>query len=148
MMRDDGIGVVAARALQQQALGEGVRVLDLGMDAFELVYEMQDVPRVIIIDAVSTGGEPGKVYQFTPDDARSVNSRTSSLHGIDLLDALELAKATKVSPQVMIVGVEPHEVAPGQNLSPVVASRVPEVVVVVKRLIGDEAVWSAGHGGS
>lgn len=142
MMRDDGVGVVAARALQGESLGEGVRVVELGARGLDLICEMEGVTRVIVIDAVKTGGEPGSIYRFTPEEARSVNSRTSSLHGIDLLDVLELAAVTKIRPQVVIVGVEPEEVAPGQSLSEAVRSRVAQVVEVVKDLIDDEASWS------
>ena len=142
MMRDDGVGVVAARALQGESLGEGVRVVELGARGLDLICEMEGAARVIVIDAVRAGGEPGSICRFTHEAARSVNSRTSSLHGIDLLVVLELAAATKIRPQVVIVGVEPEEVAPGQSLSEAVRSRVAQVVETVKDLIDDGTIWS------
>jgi len=141
MMRDDGVGAVAARALQGESLGEGVRVVELGARGLDLICEMEGAERVIVIDAVRAGGKPGSICRFAPEEARSVNSRTSSLHGIDLLDVLELAAVTKIRPQVVIVGVEPEEVTPGQSLSETVRSCVPQVVEVVKDLINDEASW-------
>lgn len=139
MMRDEGVGVAVARALRAERLGPEVRVLELGTRGFDLIYEMEGAARVIVIDAVKAGGEPGSVYLFEPDEARSTNSRTSSLHGLDLLDVLELAAATGIRPQVMIVGVEPEEVAPGLGLSGVVERRLAEVVARVRRLVEEDA---------
>jgi len=109
-----------------------VRVVELGARGLDLICEMEGAERVIVIDAVRAGGKPGSICRFAPEEARSVNSRTSSLHGIDLLDVLELAAVMKIRPQVVIVGVEPEEVTPGQSLSETVRSCVPQVVEVVK----------------
>ena len=139
MMRDEGVGMAVARELQGRELGARVRVLELGTRGFDLICEMEGVARVIVIDAVRAGGEPGSIYQFTPEQARSTNSRTSSLHGLDLLDVIELAAVTGIRPEVVIVGVEPEEVAPGQGLSPTVGRRVGELVEMVERLVEDDA---------
>jgi hydrogenase maturation protease len=141
MMRDEGVGVAVVRALRSEPLGEEARVLELGTRGFDLIYEMESAARVIVIDAVRAGREPGSVYVFEPEEARSINSRTSSLHGLDLLDVLELAAATGIRPQVMIVGVEPQEVAPGLGLSQRVKRRLGEVVDRVRRLAEGEEAW-------
>ncbi len=149
MMRDEGVGMAVARELQGRELGARVRVLELGTRGFDLICEMEGVARVIVIDAVRAGGEPGSIYQFAPEQARSTNDaggtevpplrRTSSLHGLDLLDVIELAAVTGIRPEVTIVGVEPEEVAPGQGLSPTVGRRVGELVEMVERLVEDNA---------
>jgi len=141
MMRDEGVGVVIARALRAERLGEGVRVVELGTNGFDVIYEMEGAARVIVTDAVKAGRDPGTIYTFTPEDARNTKSRTSSLHGLDLLDVLELAALTSIRPPVMIIGVEPEEVAPGTGLSLTVGRRVGETVAAVKRLIQDHAAW-------
>lgn len=147
MMRDEGVGVAVARALRAERLGKETRVLELGTRGFDLIYEMESAARVIVIDAVRAGREPGSVYVFEPEEARSINTRTSSLHGLDLLDVLELAAATGIRPQVMIVGVEPQEVAPGLGLSQRVERRLGEVVNRVRRLAEEETAWPrAGPG--
>lgn len=73
MMRDEGVGMAVARELQGRELGARVRVLELGTRGFDLICEMEGVARVIVIDAVRAGGEPGSIYQFTPEQAQGTN---------------------------------------------------------------------------
>jgi hypothetical protein len=59
---DDAFGVEVARRLANQALPEGVRVIDFGIRSYDLAYAlMDDWEFVILVDAAPRGGLPGTV---------------------------------------------------------------------------------------
>jgi hydrogenase maturation protease len=134
LMRDEGVGVAVARALAAHALSEGVRVVEGGVGGLDLLFEFDGADRVIIVDAAEMGLEPGAVRVFTPDDIEMGEPvRMTSLHGISLLDVLELGRLTGIEAEVVIVGIQPAEVAPGLGLTAAVEAAVGEA----ERLIAD-----------
>ena len=63
--------------------------------------------------------------------------RLVSLHGIGLLDALDMAKALGLAlpGAIQVVGVQPKTIAAGAHLSPEVEARLPEIVRTVQDLL-------------
>jgi hydrogenase maturation protease len=67
-LRDDAFGVEVSRRLMQRALPPGVVVKDFGIRSYDLAYAlMEDWNLVIMVDALSRGGDPGTLYLFEPD---------------------------------------------------------------------------------
>ena len=138
---DDGVGSVVARLLQEEALGEGVEVVDGAAGGLDLIFEMQDYARVVIVDAARMGLAPGAVRVVVREEIEVRVQPLASLHSLGLADVLELAELAGVAPQVRVVAVEPAEVLPGMSLSPAVQAAVPEIVRTVKELVGCPA-WA------
>ncbi len=67
---DDGVGVRVAEMLAARDLPQGVEVVDGGTRGLELVNLMEGWPRVILVDAVHLGREPGEFVCFTLDQVR------------------------------------------------------------------------------
>ena len=91
ILRDDGIGVYAVRALAERMDGEAdCRESECaGLDLVEL---LRGYERAIIIDSIQLEGEdPGTVFRLLPDDLR-ITARLASLHDIDLATALALGR--------------------------------------------------------
>jgi hydrogenase maturation protease len=64
LMGDDGLRVHAARALTQVELPETVAVLDVGTAFLDILPELEDAERIIVMDAMQAHGEPGTIYRF------------------------------------------------------------------------------------
>ena len=93
---------------------------------------MADRDKVIIIDAVKGGGEPGAVYRFGPDDIRMQRQCLTSVHQVGLLDTLNLARLAGCLPQeIIIFGIESKELGWGLELSPKVVAAIPRVIELV-----------------
>ncbi len=60
---DDSIGLHVIRALEERKLPDTVLVESSG-DGAELIETFSSVRMAILIDAVSSGGNPGAIYRF------------------------------------------------------------------------------------
>lgn len=136
LMRDEGVGVIAARALAAEQLGDAVEVVEGGTGGLDLIFELEGRSRAIIIDAVDMGAAPGTVRSFTLDDVDvDTASPIASLHQIGLADVLEIGSLVGPMPEVHIVGVQPREVLPGRGLTQEVGQAVAGVIEEVRRLL-------------
>ncbi|HIQ01988.1 MAG TPA: hydrogenase maturation protease [Anaerolineales bacterium] len=136
LLRDEGVGVRVIEALREMPLPEGVELLDGGTAALDLVHFLAGRRKLIVVDAVQAGQEPGAVFRFTPDDLSWGGGEGLSLHQMGLLDGLAMADLLADGPprEVVVFGVQPGELGWGLDLSPAVAAAVSRVV----RLVLDE----------
>ena len=139
LLRDEGVGVHVVRALEDRPLPADVELLDGGTAALDLLNAIADRKKVIVVDAVRGGGEPGDIYRFHPEDAPPEAAQSVSLHQVDLLETLTSAELLGCAPQeVVIFGIEPKELDWGLDLSPEVAAVVPRVIELVLTEIGGQ----------
>ncbi len=138
LLRDEGIGIHVAQALQKMDLAPDVEVIDGGTSPDLLAYaEAGD--RLIIVDAAKAGGDPGTVYLLHPADLASHPAGTFSAHELGVEQSLKLMALIGNEPkEVVIIGVEPGEIDWGTELSDELQRKVPEIVGVVLREIGTE----------
>lgn len=120
--RDDGAGPEAARRL-------GGRVLE--GEPVGLIESFEDAGEVVLVDAVSSGAEPGTVHRLevgaSPLPAEVFGSR--STHALGLAEAVELARALGRLPErVLVYGIEGADFSAGAGLSPEVEAAVERVV--------------------
>ena len=131
VLTDDGVGLKAAAALRErlpdtpdaavtQVYGGGMRLMEamIGYD------------RAILIDAIVTGGPPGKVWALEPDDLPATRN-THSSHDGSLAAALELGHLTglRLPDDIRVWAVEAADVESfGEALTPSVNQAVPHVV--------------------
>lgn len=130
LQQDDGLGVRVAEMLSTRRLPESVSVRDAGTPGIGLVTQMQDWPRVYLIDAAQMGDPPGTWRRFTPDEVRLIaDNGAISAHEADVASALVLAKAVGVLPdEVILYAVQPQQVGWGEELSNPVAAALPALV--------------------
>lgn len=144
LLSDEGAGVRAAEALQRMDLPRGVEVLDGGTASMALLDSLSDRDKVVIIDAVKGGGEPGTLYRFTPDDIRVHGEVITSLHQLGVLDALAHVECLGHAPKsVIFYGIEPGEMEWGLDLTPRVGAALPRVVELVLGEVGAAAPSAA-----
>ena len=129
---DDAAGLAVARLLQG-TLPEGVEVLEREGEPSGLIDSWEGADAVWLVDAVSSGAEPGTVHRH---DASEVELPAAlfdtSTHHMGLAEAVELARALGRLPETAIVyGIEGGSFDTGETLSPEVeaaATRVAEAV--------------------
>ena len=132
LLRDEGVGVRAIEAMQDMELPTDVELLDGGTSGVDLVDELADRRRVIVIDAVRADCKPGTILRLTAKDLMQKASESISLHEFGLLETLIAAKHLGCAPQeVAIFGIQPKDISPGLELSKEVTKVLPKVIELV-----------------
>jgi hydrogenase maturation protease len=136
IMSDEGIGVHVANRMLEMELPPNVHVVEGGTDGFGLMNVIQEADRMILIDAVKGGGEPGSIYRFDIEDCPAdANIFKTSVHQISILEVITLSGLIGSTPKTTIIGVEPKSLEMGMELSPEIEAKIPRVI----RMALDEA---------
>jgi len=129
-MSDDGIGLGVVDYLAERGLlPAGVTPLVLGQDGLALLsYFADSTARVVIVDCVRMGREPGAWAWFSPEDVESVKPEArASTHEDDVLRVVEMARQMgQALPPIRILGIEPERLGPGFELSEALQARLEE----------------------
>jgi len=134
LMGDEGIGVHAVRELWKRTLPAHVDVVDGGTAGLEILELMQGYDKVVIIDAVDAGMEPGTILRFGSQDVTFEEVDAAlSLHQEKVLRVLKLAEylGRDLAP-VVIYGMQPEAMGWSTELSPAVLARLGSLVDTVE----------------
>ena len=131
---DDGVGLAVVRTLKERAL-PGILCLESDGDGTTLIDTWSHASRVIIIDAISSGAQPGTIYRFDAlTQPLPASYSFSSTHAFGVAEAIQLARTLDQLPASLVVyGIEGKNFVAGTELSPEVERAVQEVVELVKR---------------
>ena len=135
LMRDDGAGVHAVRALVSDGLSPD-QCIEVGTAVLRAQGYLEEAASVIVVDAIQAEGKPGTVYCMDANDAAL--SRRETLHDLSLAGVLRLIPEAK-RPRVQIVGVEPECLDYGMSLSKTVAEAMTTLLMKVKHLSNHES---------
>ena len=136
LLQDDGVGVHAVWELMK-APPHYAQPLDIGCAVFDALYYMERADRVLVIDAMQAGGEPGDIYHCHIDQITNEGVK-ASLHELGLVTVLNFLPVHQ-RPLVYVLGVEPEAIGFGLELSTSVAAVLPRVVQMA---IDITAEWS------
>lgn len=132
---DDSVGIVAVDELKKNDLPSSVEVRDGTMDEFGLLDLMKQTEHLVIIDAISAGKEPGTIYNFDSKEIKSMpNPISLSLHTFGLAGVIEMARRMKIHSKITIVGIEPQSMEAGEELTPLISSKISELVDRIKNI--------------
>lgn len=138
LMGDEGIGTALVGALAGLAEAgklphDDIEYLDGGCGGMYLLHSIAERKKVIMIDCARMGLEPGTLRRFTPDDVNTVKQMTHlSLHEVDILRVIELAKLIGQCPaEIVIFGIEPALIAAQMHLTDTLQSRVPDYLAAL-----------------
>lgn len=134
---DDAIGPIVVDELRRTGDGQFATMIVEG-DLSDLALRWAPEQRVVIVDALVGGGEPGTIVMW--DALTGVPGRSEShvsTHGVGLADAIELGRTIGRLPHALtIVGVEVDRIEHFAPLSRPVADSVPGLVQTVRDVIG------------
>jgi hydrogenase maturation protease len=132
LLSDEGIGVHVANELSTMELPSGVSVVEGGTDGFRLLNIITEVDRLIVVDAVKGGAEPGSIYRFNIDEVRNVPSGfRTSVHQIGILEVIDLSGLIGKTPKTTVIGVEPKSLDMSLELSPEIKEKIPRIIELV-----------------
>jgi len=134
LLKDEGVGVRVVQELEKRfSFPENVRVVDGGTQGLWLMATLQEADRLIVVDAVLGGGEPGTMYRLERDDLPKGLRAKQSAHDSDLVEALNLCTLMETGPEnVVVFGVQPEDIQPfGLELTERVEARVEDLIALV-----------------
>ena len=142
LLSDEGVGVhVIERLLAEYQVPEEVQVLDGGTLGLDLLYYLEGVENLLIIDAVDMDGKPGELMRMEGDEVPAFITMKMSPHHIGIPDMLAAAKLKGCYPRnVVLWGIQPDLLELGTELSPVIDAKVD---VLVGKALAELDQW--GH---
>jgi hydrogenase maturation protease len=146
LLTDDGVGLVLLERLRRDGWLD-VEMVDGGTWGLSLLPVLADCDRVLVLDAVRSGNEPGTVVQGSGDDVPRLYRFPLSPHQIDLSEVMAAAELTGGLPEtVWVIGVEPASTdGPCLDLSVPVAQAVPVALDSARAVLSG---WGAARAGA
>ena len=139
-LSDDGIGPIVIEKLEKTGLSKdkNIELTDLGTSGTDLIFQIKECPRIIIIDALDAGQDAGKVIRIKEKDIEHFCNEglvSLSLHDLNLADVLKLARAMKLKTDITIIGIKPLNIEFGEKLSPEIQEKIPEIISLVEKTL-------------
>ncbi len=130
LMRDEGVGVrVVERLLERYDFPAEVQVLDGGTLGLDLLHWVEGVDRLLVVDAVDMGAEPGTTTRLEGEEVPVFLGVKISPHQMGLADLLAASRLCGYFPQQLVLwGVQPDAIEVGLELSPLVETQVETLV--------------------
>ncbi|MBO3461814.1 hydrogenase maturation protease [Aetokthonos hydrillicola Thurmond2011] len=140
---DDAVGVIIAQRLQRY-LNEhpqpNVQVYDCGTAGMEVMFQARGSKKLIIVDASSTGSEPGAVFKVPGEELEALPEPTYNLHSFRWDNALAAGKKIfkdNFPEEVTVYLIEAENLSLGLELSLAVNNSAnlvfEEVVAIIKQ---------------
>jgi hydrogenase maturation protease len=139
---DDGVGVHAlARLRGTRRVPEAVTLVEGGTAGLLLLPYLADAERVILLDAIDIGADPGTLVELDGADWASAFALHMTPHDVGLADLLGAAQLCGAwPPQLTICGVQPGSIELGTALTPSVAAALDGLV---DQVIAQLVSWGA-----
>lgn len=137
ILSDEGFGVRVVEHLQKNfTFPEKVALIDGGTLGVELQHFIIGTQKLLIIDSIDGGAEPGKIFHLRGGEILKHFTQKISAHEIGIQDILTMLEITgKKIPCVELIGVQPYSLeagteltAPMQKLVPVFAEKALEIL--------------------
>lgn len=140
---DDGVGVYVAQSLLSWLREHpqlDVRVFDAGTGGMEVMFQARGATRLVIIDACSTGSEPGAIYEVPGEELSAEREPSYSLHDFRWDHALYAGRRIfrEDFPQdVTVFLIEAATLTLGLELTPAVKTSAERVIVRLQEIIAN-----------
>ena len=132
LMGDDGLGISVVARLRAGWGGDeesALMLVDGGTWGMNLLPIIEQARRLLIVDAIDRGAEPGTFVTLQRDEIPRYLGRTLSPHQLDLREVLALAELRGTLPEeTTAVGIQPERIELSLMLSPVVSATVPALL--------------------
>jgi hydrogenase maturation protease len=140
---DDGVGIRIGQILSSLPLPDHIGVELAPHLGFDLLDVVAGAERVVLVDAMCTGGAPGTCVTLEGRAIERYSAGSSISHTIGIAELMDLAH--RLSPErapatLHFVGVEGARFTEyGDQLSPEVEAAIPKAVAAVLGVIGANA---------
>ena len=139
ILTDEGFGVRAAEYLDHHyTFPDNVQIVDGGTLGIELTQYVTGTNKLLVIDSINGGAEPGTVFRFHNDAIMEHFQDKLSAHEVGIQDVLALLTVTghKI-PEVIIIGAQPFDLEAGVGLSDGMQALLPQIVEQILKDLRD-----------
>jgi len=138
LMGDEGAGIRVIEKLEKMGVPDNVTLFDAGTWFLDIVSELSDFDKVIIVDTTRGGGSPGTIYRFGLDDISSKGGSSISLHDFGVIESLNIERLVNRLPEdIVFYGIEPERITISLELSPRVEGVIDRLIEKLMDEIGD-----------
>ena len=109
LMKDEKLGVHVVNTIKEQYdYASELEIIDGGTLGLDLLSIFEDCDKLIIVDAVNFGREPGYIGVLEDDQIPAVIFSKLSVHQIGLADLISVAKLKGIMPsKICVIGMQP-----------------------------------------
>jgi hydrogenase maturation protease len=134
LVGDDGLGVEVVAALAERwSESPTLRFLDGGIWGMRLLPYIEDADRLLVVDAIRAGAEPGALVRLERDEIPRHLRGKLSTHQIDLGEVFAVAELRGRFPaEAVALGIEPASFDGFEELSGPVRAQVPALLDAVE----------------
>ena len=129
---DDGVGIHTVERLRKER--PEVEAIDVSTSGIGILEHVRGRERVVIVDAIITGAEPGTIHKIRPSDLGSEEFRS---HGLSLSTTLQLGSQLcpdEMPESLVILAVEAEDITSyGTELTAKVRSAIPRLMEEINK---------------
>ena len=142
ILTDEGFGVHVINYLNEHyEFDDRVQLIDGGTLGIELTHFITGTKRLLIVDAVDGGLEPGTIYRLTGDEIKTHFRQKISAHEVGIEEVLTLLELTgRPIEEVIVLGAQPFDMNAGVGLSDNMKKILPSVVDSAVEILTDWGV--------
>jgi hydrogenase maturation protease len=133
LLQDDGVGVHVIEQLENEKLPSTIELVDGGTSTLDTLGFFLDYKKVIVIDCLKAGLEPGTIYKIKPEDIKNYKKENLSIHDVQILDVVKMANMMDRYPEVVIFGIEPEKISLNLEMTETMISKIPEIIFNIKK---------------
>lgn len=127
ILSDEGFGVRVVEYLQKNFnFPDNVSLIDGGTLGVELTHFVTGTKRLLIIDSINGGAEPGKIFHLRNDEIKNHFAQKISAHEVGIQDVLTMLELSgRKIPHVELIGAQPFSLEAGTELTPEMQKLLP-----------------------
>jgi len=133
LLQDDGVGVHVIERLENEKLPSTIELVDGGTSTLDTLGFFLDYKKVIVVDSLKAGLEPGTIYKIKPEDIKNYKKENLSIHDVQILDVVKMANMMDKYPEVVIFGIEPEKISLNLEMTETMISKIPEIIFNIKK---------------
>lgn len=134
---DDGVGPILVRHLWERGVPDEVRLVDGGTAGMDVAFQMQGAERVILVDACTSGHDPGTVFKLPGPEVEDLPPLSGlHTHMFRWDNALAFARwllGDGYPTDITVYLVEAGSFEPGGALSPEVRAGMEKVLALIEK---------------
>ena len=145
LLQDDGLGPhTVARLGSEYAFGDAVELLDIGTPTLDFVDYLRERDVLVLIDALSGGGEPGEILTFDQERLKKfLPGMRLSAHQPCLNETMHAAEMSGIEfKEALLIGVVGRDFNVTTELGSVVADAMPQVMEMVANVVRRHGVFA------
>ncbi len=140
LMQDEGVGVHAVKSVQERfAVPPELDIVDGGTAGLDLLAFLEGRDRVLLVDAVDFGKEPGFIGELENEAIPALFGKNkASLHHVGLAEVLATARLLDILPrEICLIGIQPHTIDLGLELTALLQEHLEGLIARINAKLRD-----------